>query len=65
VGDLRGEIGELRSLLEDGRSVVVPHAELHRSQRELKADLNAERWKSTVVQIVSTVVLVVVLLRFL
>ncbi len=65
MGDLKGGISGLRSLIEDWRSVVVTHAELHRSQRELKADLNAERWKSTVVQIVATVVLVVVLLRLL
>ena len=63
--DLKGNINELRSLLEDWRSVVVTHAELHGSQCELEADLNAERWKSTVVQIVATVILVVALLRFL
>ena len=43
VADVRGNLANLRSLLEDGRSVVVTPAELHRSQRELKADLNAER----------------------
>ena len=65
IGDLKSNIGEIRSMLEDWRSVVVTHAELHGSQCELKADLKAERWKSTVVQIVATVVLVVALLRFL
>ena len=59
------DILALRTLLEDWRSVVVTRAELHRSQRELKADLNAERWRSTVVQIVATVALVVALVRFL
>ena len=63
IFDLKDDIGDLRSLLEDWRSVIVTHAELHRSQRELKAALNAERWKSTVVQIVATVALVVALLR--
>lgn len=65
IGDLKSNVGELRSLLENWRSVVVTHAELHGSQCELKVDLNAERWKSVVVQIVATVVLVVALLRFL
>ena len=65
LADLRGDLAEFRSLLENWRSVVVTHAELNRSQRELKADLNAERWKSTVVQIVATVILVVALLKFL
>ena len=65
ISDLKDDISDLRSLLEDWRSVVVTHSELHRSQRELKADLNAERWKSTVVQIVAPVALVVALLRFM
>ncbi len=65
ISDLKVDISHLRSLLEDWRSDVVTHAGLHRSQRELKADLNAERWKSTVVQIVATVALVVALLRFM
>ena len=65
IGDIESNISELRSLLEDWRSVVVTHAELHRSQCELEADLSAERWKFTVVQIVATVILVVALLRFL
>ena len=59
------DIAELRPLLHDRRSFVVTHAELHGSQRELKADLNAEYWKSTVVRIIATVVLVVALLKFL
>lgn len=65
VADVRGDLANLRSLLEDWRSVVVTHAELDRSQRSLKDALTAERWKSTVVQIVATVLLVVALLRLL
>lgn len=43
IDDLKSNIGELCSLLEDWRSVVVIHAELHRSQCEFRADLNTER----------------------
>ena len=65
ITDLKNALIELRSLLEDWRSVGVTYSELTRSQRELKVELNAERWKSTVVQIVATVALVVILLRLL